>query len=68
MSERIYTKDELFEERPLGEVLVRGLRLADDVSKVFICHGCQSCWQVDPEKDVVGQYYPHFLSIAPVPE
>jgi hypothetical protein len=68
MTERIYTQDELLRERPRGEVLVRGLRLGEDVSRAFVCHGCQSCGDLDPVTDELRWYYPHFLSIAPVPE
>jgi hypothetical protein len=29
--------------------------------KGFVCHGCQSCWDLDDNDNIV-EYYPHFLS------
>jgi lauroyl/myristoyl acyltransferase len=31
--------------------------------KVFICHGCQSCWQISEDGESVIDTGPHFLSI-----
>jgi hypothetical protein len=40
-------------DKPRGERLLR----------VFICHGCQTCWHLD-ENDNVVEHYPHYLSPA----
>lgn len=58
------TLDELKTSKPRGEQVIE---CPDDsgvsgVWKVFICHGCQSCWYVG-EDDSAGEHYPHFLSI-----
>jgi hypothetical protein len=34
--------------------------------KVFLCHGCQSCWHAEDSPDgdfTVVESYPHFLSL-----
>lgn len=44
---------------PRGEQLVRGRD--GKVYKSFICHGCQSCWQMD-DNDVITDLGPHWLA------
>lgn len=31
--------------------------------RIFICHGCQSCWGQDPDSGKFVEYYPHLLSM-----
>ena len=71
--ERIYTITELFTEKPKGDLLLRS-DMDGRIWKVFQCHGCQTCWMYiedpggNPEKDRVVQDYPHFLSMAEIPQ
>lgn len=61
MTSRIYTLAEFYTEKPKGELLLR-----DDagvVYKAFQCHGCQSCWEYDPDADTIEQVYPHFYQL-----
>lgn len=61
-SKRVYSVGELKKEKPAGEILLRSR--AGDVHKVFICHGCQSCFLfTDDTFTEVTQDYPHFLRI-----
>lgn len=34
--------------------------------KVFICHGCQSCWRMDENMNMIDSETPHYLSIDDV--
>lgn len=64
MSHRIYTLVDLFTEKPKGSVLIR-----DDAGKLFrafVCHGCQTCWDMDPDTDEIYTHYPHYFSLDPV--
>lgn len=33
------------------------------IYKCFICHGCQSCWDVSPDGERTIENGPHFLSM-----
>jgi hypothetical protein len=72
MNERIYTVDEIVEEKPRGTLLVRNA--AGKVFRAFQCWGCQTCLDYlpdpggDHEKDRVEQVFPHFLSCEEIPQ
>ena len=36
--------------------------------QVFVCHGCQVCWMLDPFSDEIDESYPHLLSAEAVVE
>lgn len=66
MSDRIYTLDEFYSEKPKGYLYVRyedGL-----VRKIFQCHGCQTCFEYidggtdNAHDDRVEQRFPHIYS------
>lgn len=56
------TLEELYRDKPRGEVIVTGGEL-NNVYKAVICHGCQSCWPSTPEGE---ESYPHYLSIEEI--
>lgn len=61
------TLEELYETKPRGEVIITGGEL-NKTYKAFVCHGCQTCWDVDPDDDEkLVESYPHYLYIEEVP-
>lgn len=63
---REWTKAELLAEKPRGELFFRD----DDgtLYECFICHGCQTCWDMDPETMELHEAYPHVYRMDPVVE
>jgi hypothetical protein len=62
---RIYTCSEMNTEKPKGDFMLR-----DDAGKlfsVFACHGCQSCFELTDEDELLVNY-PHFCRLDEVPE
>ena len=57
---REWTAAEVLAEKPRGTVLHRSP--GGQLYEAFICHGCQTCWDVDPVTDELNEAYPHFLS------
>lgn len=57
------TLEELYRDKPRGEVIIHGAEL-HKTYKAFICHGCQCCW---PANETEAESYPHYLSIEEVP-
>jgi hypothetical protein len=53
------TLEELYRDKPHGEVIIEGGELGKRY-KAFVCHGCQICWQAVDS-------YPHYLSIEELP-
>jgi hypothetical protein len=72
MSDRIYTLEEFYAEKPKGDLLIR-----DGVGKVFRvfqCHGCQTCWMYidagtnNVDDDRVEQSFPHLYRCDEITE
>ena len=62
------TLEELYRDKPRGEVIIEGGELGKRY-KAFVCHGCQTCWHVNPDgpEETVEESYPHYLTIEELP-
>jgi hypothetical protein len=72
MSDRIYTVDEFYTEKPKGELLLRDSD--GKLFSVFQCHGCQTCWKYvdagtnNADDDRIEQMFPHLYRCDEVTE